>query len=711
MRKTPLRVYMCDLTHDTIILVSDTIPINIGFIGAYAKKILGDDIEISMFKYPRQVIDAIQAAPPDVLALSNYSWNSKLSERVARFAKQANPETLTVQGGTNFPHRTPQQLEFVLSRPATDVFVELEAEASFTELLRRVLAARDGGPKLFDAVIPGCVHLAPGSRDSDAPVLVKGELPPRIKNLDDIPSPYLNGMLDHFFDGRLTPFLETNRGCPFKCTFCHTGADYFQKIHNFSIERICEEIAYIGPRAAALGIVNLHLADTNFGMYPRDRTICEALLDSQQKTGWPRQVMATTGKNNKERVIDITTIMGNVFSVNMSVQSMDHDVLVNIKRDNIRLDAYTAINQHLNEQGRSTKGELIIGLPGETRESFVRGLEAIIAAGVSSVCMYSLMLLHGTEFKDPDYRKQFGIKGKNRIVPLNFGEYAGERVFDIEEMAYVTNSMSFDDYLWIRGLCLIVEIMHNNRPFDELIRYGMDLGLTRFQLLKRAYESLDRAPASVRAIVENFMQETRGELWESEEELEAAYRDDATYARLRNGEVGSNLIYKYKAKSLAFTNEEWAEFLASMLIEVSNEQLQGDPNAAELARQEIVALADYVKAKLAGVLDVDAVIAPRVVNARYDIPAWLREGGSLAAHQMPAPVMYVFEYTKDQLAERKDYFQRYGTDVNALSKIVTRVSNVESLFRRRRLLEESPDEDFAVANADKDLFIRYTQSN
>lgn len=702
---------MCDLTHDTIVLVSDTIPINIGFIGAYAKKTYGDQIELTLFKYPKQVLEAIDVAPPDVLALSNYSWNSKLSERVARFAKEKDARIVTVQGGTNFPHKAPQQLEFLLGRLATDVYVELEAEASFTDLLGRVLSARDGGPSLYDAPIPGCVFIEPTTRRSSAPVLIKGDVLPRIKHLDEIPSPYLTGLMDHFFDGRLTPFLETNRGCPFKCSFCHTGADYFEKINNFSLERIAEEIAYVGPRTAALGIVNLHLADTNFGMYPRDRAICEALLDSQQRTGWPRQIISTTGKNNKERVIDITTMLGNVFTVNMSVQSMDHDVLVNIKRDNIRLETYTSINQHLNAQGRSTKGEMIIGLPGETRESFVRGLEEVIAAGVSSVCMYSLMLLHGTEFKDPDYRRQFGIQGKSRLVPLNFGEYAGERVFDSEEMAYRTNSMSFEDYLWIRGLCLVVEIMHNNRPFDELIRYGIDMGFTRFQLLERAYQTIDRAPETVRNIVQHFMDETSSELWDTEEEMEAAFRQDANYARLQNGEVGGNLIYKYKAKSLAFTNSDWADYLAWMLIDIASERMAGDAEAIATARQEVTALAEYVKAKLAGILNASAPLEPQIVQSPYDIPAWLKEGGTLAEHRLPSPVTYVFEYGEDQVAARKDYFHRYGTDVNAISKIVTRVSNVESLFRRRHALNEAFDPSMLGGEADKDLFIRYSLSS
>ena len=80
---TPLKSYMGDLTHDTIILVSDTIPINVGYIAAYAKQKYGYQIDLTLFKYPQSIIDAIKAQPPDVLALSNYSWNSHLSERVA----------------------------------------------------------------------------------------------------------------------------------------------------------------------------------------------------------------------------------------------------------------------------------------------------------------------------------------------------------------------------------------------------------------------------------------------------------------------------------------------------------------------------------------------------------------------------------------------------------------------------------------------------
>ena len=706
----PLKIYLADLTHDTIILVSDTMPINVGFVGSYAKKLFGDDIEVSLFKYPQSVIDVIKADPPDLLALSNYSWNSYLSERMAQLAKQLNSDVVTVQGGTNFPHDESLHRDFLIDRPHTDLYVELEGEVAFSNVIARVLAARDGGGKVLDDPIDGCVFIEPSTRLTSEPVVITGVIPERLRELDVIPSPYLNGMLDRFFDGRLTPFLETNRGCPFPCSFCHTGNDYFQKTTMFSIERVREEIEYIAPRVSVLGIANLHIADTNFGMYPRDRNICLALREAHDKYGWPSQIMATTGKNNKERVIEITGIMGRMFAVNMSTQSMNPTVLANVRRENIKLDHFAEIHQRLNEQGRPTNGELILGMPGETRKSFLSGVEQLIESGISRLSIYTLMLLHGTEFKNPDYREEYGIVGKFRIVPMDFGEYDGARVLDYEEVGVQTKDMSFDDYLYLRNVALLVEALHNSRPFDEFFRSGLSLGVSRFGMLRRIGESLQNAPQDVQEILQGFREETKGELWDSAEELVAHYQSDEHFEKLRNGDVGGNLIYKYKALSIVFAVDGWISVLSNVCKQIAREELE-DPEAVRREEETIDVLSTFCRMKLAGILNVEEDAAPIEMESPYDVVGWLQsqEGTPLDHYKTTASVNYIFYFTQEQLTARADQCERYGTGINALSRILTRVSAVESLFRKVRT-PEGERLIYADIESDQDRFTRYSVS-
>ena len=82
----PLKVYLCDLTHETVILVSDTIPVNIGYVGSYAKKIHSDLIEISLFKYPKVAIEAIKKNPPDVFFIYSSKSAKNLFDLINKYS-------------------------------------------------------------------------------------------------------------------------------------------------------------------------------------------------------------------------------------------------------------------------------------------------------------------------------------------------------------------------------------------------------------------------------------------------------------------------------------------------------------------------------------------------------------------------------------------------------------------------------------------------
>ncbi len=711
MSKKKIKIFLCDLTYDTIILVSDTIPINIGFVGSYIKKKFDSQVDISLFKYPNDVIENIKKDPPDIIALSNYSWNSNLSEYVASISKKYNSNVVTIQGGTNFPHESHLQKKFLENRPATDIYTILEGEKSCSNVVQKVLDSNGDRKKIFESPIDGCAFIDPDSRKEKKNIFVKGKYLDRIKDLDEIPSPYLNGMLDKFFDGKLTPFIETNRGCPFTCSFCHTGADYFHKLNKFSEQRVKDEIEYIGKRAGKLGISNLHMADVNFGMYPQDRITCELLLSTNKKYNWPLEIMATTGKNSKKRVMEITNILGNMFSINMSMQSMDEQVLTNIKRANIKLDHMIEINNHLIDQGRSTKAELIMPLPGETKETFVKGLNNVLNSRASSVTIYTLMMLHGTEFKNPDFRKKYNYDGKFRIVPLNFGDYDGQRIFDTEEVGISTKDMSFNEYLSLRALALSVESLVNGKPFYEFFKYAKNFNIEAADLLKTMYDDIELAPKNIQKIMKEFIEETKGELWDSEKELVEHYKKDENYKKLKDGKVGGNLIYKYKSKNLVEAGTDWVDFFEKQVFsEIKKKQIGA--KSFESIRIEISEISKFCKNKINGLLNPNINIRPIEDKFKYDILRWIddEDVNDLNKYKLPYDDITIkFEYTSEQIRTRNDIFKRYGTDINALSKIVTRISNLESQFRKVRYMEENFLRDIYKKTGDN--FVKYALSN
>ena len=67
-------------------------------------------------------------------------------------------------------------------------------------------------------------------------------------------------------------------------------------------------------------------------------------------------------------------------------------------------------------------------------------------------------------------------------------------------------------------------------------------------------------------------------------------------------------------------------------------------------------------------------------------------------------------FTEDQKTHRTDVFKRWGTDINSLSKIVTRVTSLESQFRKIRLIEDKCLRDI-YSDEKGDNFARYALVN
>ena len=660
----PLCVYLGDLTYTTLSLATDAFPLNVGFIAAYAKKIFGNEIDLRLFKYVEDLEHAIHEKAPDILGLSNYPWNFNLGLEFFRMVRESSPRTICVMGGPNLPHEDEPRSQFVKRCPLIDFYAYLEGEGAFAALVARALETGADREKMKSTPIDGFIH-----RLSDTEVL-KGPMLERRRNLDEIPSPYLTGLMDKFFDGKLSPMIETNRGCPFSCTFCHEGNRLISKVNHFSTERVKAELDYIAAavQKAPNLVSNLMFADPNFAMYERDYEIVEHIEKIQQRQNWPRSIFASTGKNKKERIAKALRKLNGSMSMWMSVQSMDPVVLQEIRRDNISTSQMMALAGVYQELGLPTLSELILGLPGDSYERHVQSLAAVVEAGIDVIDTYTCMLLNGTELNSAFSRAVYKIGSHFRILPRDFAKLQNGRVaVEIEEVVSSTSTMSFDDYQKARRLHLMVAVVYNGGGFSPLLRLMRQKNVPIMGLLQRLVEDINSAPASVQAIFKSFVRLTVEELWDSEEELRAHVCAGNNYERLLQGEIGINLIQTHTAMSLAVM-DDWVKYVFQTVGPMFG-------GAIDSEIEEAAAFAD-----------VQAFCTGRTHNLwgstrnednprlplRYDIAPWMRSPLSvpLSDYQFTRPVLHEFGFSEAKKEEMAALIQRYGTTATGIGRII-----------------------------------------
>jgi radical SAM superfamily enzyme YgiQ (UPF0313 family) len=388
------------------------------------------------------VVDQYQN--PSVAAFSVSMWNEQMSLRVAHDVKQRFPNCVVIFGGAQVPH---DGRAYLLEHDFIDFAVRGEGEESFTEILERLTLGQDQDG------IPGITW-----RTQSGEIRFDASERPFNRDLDDYPSPYLEGMFDELLETRrdltFQAIIETNRGCPFKCTFCYWGKGGLSRKYRYhGMDRVKAEIDWLGQR----GIRYVFNADSNFGMHRRDKEIAEYLVETKKRYGAPEKFRTCYGKNTDEKIYEI----GSLFRENdmekgitISYQSYDETVQKNIKRGNIKIATATELQRKFNAQKIPVYTELILGLPGETVRSWVNGIDRILESGLKNqLFIYICQVFPNTELADPDYQKQFGINTQRiEITEIHGSIRDPEWVPEYEDIVISTNSMSMED--WRRSLRL-----------------------------------------------------------------------------------------------------------------------------------------------------------------------------------------------------------------------------------------------------------------
>lgn len=665
-------VYLADLRHNYGgVLSTDCMPLGVGYMKAVMDRDLpSEEVHSEVFAYPAELLAAIEAHPPDILMVSNYVWTEALSLFCLRRAKQLNPNMLGVMGGPNIPVEKDRQIEYVAARPEIDVYVLGEGDFLACEIAQKFFAAGNSLEGLGEQDLPSCIYRRRG-------VLIRNEQGKRTdaRGMDEIPSPWLTGVMDKFFDGKLAPLLETNRGCPFSCSFCVQGTEYYTKINHFSMDRIKAEIDYMGRMVYehCPSVGTLRIADANYGMYPRDTEISAYIGQAQRDYGWPTFIDATTGKNRAENVIRSMEQVNGGMVLYQAVQSLDEDVLRNVRRSNIKLSAYAAIAVHIRGRGLRSSTDLILGLPGDSLKTHLKTLHGMIDVGTESAHCFQSMMLKGSDMESLATREQFKFQSRFRLGPKNFGEYAGEKVFDVEEIIVSTDSLSFEDYVQCRKHHMTFSIFWNDSWFSDVANVAKGFGIKASEWLTAMLQAMEADSGAMGQFLNDFVSETREEVFETEEQCRAFYSDPERFEQLRRGQIGDNLMYKYRAIASFFL---WDE-VCQLAMEATAKLLRSRGAAEEIADFDGLwkDFHSYVQARHAKGTEMADLTRVIRVMMQYNIPSWLEDGSphEILPYRLPDPAEYVFHLSPEGVRELEGALRVWTPKAIGLSKLIVRI--------------------------------------
>jgi radical SAM superfamily enzyme YgiQ (UPF0313 family) len=380
------------------------VPLAAGLLALYARR-QGLDAQYEIEIFParlanrladRGLVQAILAREPWMVGFTCYLWNIERSLWVAGQIERLRPEVRILLGGPEITRDN----SWVLESPHVDFAVVGEGEQTFAELLAELVdhdLPRRPIPGLYVSLRAAVTAGIPPHSPIGAPAAGRpglGTLPsPRapLARLDDVSSPYLEGILDAAEEHML--LLETIRGCAYRCKFCYYPKSY-DGLYFLSTEQIVATLEYARQRRV------------------REVTLLDPTLNQRRDFAGFLRLLATCnpghtftyfGELRAEGIdAEIAALLrdANFTEVEIGLQSVEPVAQTLMDRRN-NMRAFERGVRSMLDVGLRVKIDLIVGLPGDTPDSVRRSIRYVHDNGLySDVQVFNLAVLPGTAFRE-----------------------------------------------------------------------------------------------------------------------------------------------------------------------------------------------------------------------------------------------------------------------------------------------------------------------
>ncbi|MEO5358602.1 MAG: radical SAM protein [Nitrospirae bacterium YQR-1] len=439
-------------------------PLSVGLLQSYAVAALKNpgDFHFLTPIYKNVTVEQAVSHLKDaaVAAFSLYVWNERLSLEIAAQVKKRSPHTLIIMGGPSVYENREKAAAFLRTHPYVDILCHGAGEEVFVNILENYKTSN-------------LRNIASISYLDGGGTFVSTQCAPKAIDINTIPSPYLSGVFDPLMaanpDETWLALWETNRGCPFSCSYCQWGYNTNKKVYSFDTERLHREIDWFSSKK----IEFIYCCDANFGLLPRDIEIVRYVVKNKIKFGYPKAFSVQNTKNSTEKTYEIQKALSGAGlnkGVTMSLQSLNPATLKAVNRQNISTRVFEELQNRFSTDKIETYTDVILGLPEETCESFISGVAEIIEKGQHNRIQFNnLVILDNSEMGQESYQKQYGFVVKQSQI-INFhGGLAASGVTgrsETQKIVVGTNTMPPEDWLKVRAFCWTTALVY----FDKLLQ-------------------------------------------------------------------------------------------------------------------------------------------------------------------------------------------------------------------------------------------------
>ena len=369
-------------------------------------------LEFSINDALQTIAEKILIRSPKIIGIGVYIWNVSEVRELIHIIKKISPETKIVLGGPEVSHEP-----FRVNLDSADFIIQGEGDEAFYILCRDI----------FDGVANQRVI------KMGMPSLKNVELPYKFYTDDDIKNRYI--------------YVEASRGCPFECEFCLSSMD--EKVRAFDIELFLSELELLWERGAR----NFKFIDRTFNLNIKTANrLLDFFLTKDDKSPYFAHFEVVPDHFPESLKEKIASFPHGALQLEIGIQTLNPDIADNISRP-LKLDKIKE-NIHFleNETHAHIHLDLIVGLPGESLESFGANLDELVALSSCEIQIGILKKLSGTYINRHDI--EYGMI------------YSDIPPYDVLQ----TSTLSFFDIQIMKRFSRFWDLTYNSGNFKESVK-------------------------------------------------------------------------------------------------------------------------------------------------------------------------------------------------------------------------------------------------